>query len=338
MTNPKSVGRLPLTSCHESPASSLRITSQCFCMNRTFGRRRVHRDPVNAVADLGIRIGMYWRLQAPVDRPPGLAAVVGPECARGRDGDEDPIGIARVQQDRVKAQAAGPRVPAGPDSCPRKPGSSCHDLAAVGRAEQRRVFDSGVHRVGFGQRRLEMPHPLELPRVRRAVVPLVGARDAVVDELVADRLPRLAAVVGPLNHLAEPAAGLRGVEPVRVGRRAFEVVDLPAAEVRAVDLPPCLRLPSDVRTNAPLRVPTSTRTPLIAPSLATRLRRGGGRRVASVWGCPPLIVPKRRAPVNDEVEDGCPKLSGSPCAHSSTRCAATSPMRVNRTNPTFVSD
>ena len=35
---PKSVGRLPLTSCQESPASSLRMTSQCFCMNSTSGR------------------------------------------------------------------------------------------------------------------------------------------------------------------------------------------------------------------------------------------------------------------------------------------------------------
>src|SRR5437879_1382973 len=40
MGNPKSVGRLPLTSRHDSPASSLRITSQCFCMKSTFGRDR----------------------------------------------------------------------------------------------------------------------------------------------------------------------------------------------------------------------------------------------------------------------------------------------------------
>src|SRR6267143_1054097 len=38
ITNPKSGGRLPLTSRHESPASSERITSQCFCMNSTLGR------------------------------------------------------------------------------------------------------------------------------------------------------------------------------------------------------------------------------------------------------------------------------------------------------------
>src|SRR5438093_887818 len=35
---PKSVGRSPLISRHDSPASSLRITSQCFCMYSTSGR------------------------------------------------------------------------------------------------------------------------------------------------------------------------------------------------------------------------------------------------------------------------------------------------------------
>src|SRR5438045_1685154 len=40
---PKSVGRFPLTSCHCSPALSERITSQCFCMNRTPGRDGVNR-------------------------------------------------------------------------------------------------------------------------------------------------------------------------------------------------------------------------------------------------------------------------------------------------------
>src|SRR6267142_1748577 len=37
-TKPKSVGRLPPMSCHDSAPSSVRITSQCFCMNSVFGR------------------------------------------------------------------------------------------------------------------------------------------------------------------------------------------------------------------------------------------------------------------------------------------------------------
>ena len=110
-----------------------------------------------------------------------------------------------------------------------------------------------------------MPDSLELPGVRRAVIPLVSAGDAVVFELVADRLPSLAAVVGALDLLPEPAAALRRVQPVRVNGRALDVVDLPARKVGTADIP-ALRLPSEVRTNAPLCVPTSTRTPLIAYS------------------------------------------------------------------------
>src|SRR5215468_4692046 len=82
-----------------------------------------------------------------------------------------------------------------------------------------------------------MPDPRELPRMLGAVVPLVGARNTVVDELVPDGLPCLAAVVRALDDLPEPAARLRGVQPVGVGRRPVDVVDLPAREQGAVDVP-----------------------------------------------------------------------------------------------------
>src|SRR4029453_12457382 len=70
-----------------------------------------------------------------------------------------------------------------------------------------------------------------------AVVPLVRSGHAVVDELVADRLPGLAAVVRSLDELTEPAARLRGVDAIGIGRRPLEVVDLPACEVRPADVP-----------------------------------------------------------------------------------------------------
>ena len=110
-------------------------------------------------------------------------------------------------------------------------------LSAVGRAEQGGVFDAGVDGVRIGQRWFEMPDSLELPGVRRAVVPLVRAGDAVVHELVAHRLPGLAAVVRALNLLPEPAAGLRRIEPVRVDGRSLQMVDLPAREMRTADIP-----------------------------------------------------------------------------------------------------
>src|SRR5258708_1106753 len=83
-----------------------------------------------------------------------------------------------------------------------------------------------------------MPDSLELPGMRRAVVPLVGARDAVVVERVAGRLPRLAAVVGALNEGPEPAGRLRRIQPVRVDGRTLHVVHLPAPKVGAADIPP----------------------------------------------------------------------------------------------------
>src|SRR4030095_3001748 len=56
-------------------------------------------------------------------------------------------------------------------------------------------------------------------------------------ELVPHRLPALAAVVGALDDLSEPAAGLRRVEPIRLHRRPLPGVTLPAAERRAGDVP-----------------------------------------------------------------------------------------------------
>src|SRR5690348_8116830 len=82
-----------------------------------------------------------------------------------------------------------------------------------------------------------MPDTRELPRVLAAIVPLVRAGDSVVNELVTDLLPRLAAVVGALHNLSEPAAGLRRIQPIRVNGRPLDVVDLPAPKVRATDRP-----------------------------------------------------------------------------------------------------
>ena len=89
------------------------------------------------------------------------------------------------------------------------------------------------------------------------------AGHAVVDELVADRLPRCAAVVGALDQLPEPTRCFAR-RRVRFGidRRALDVVDLPAGEVRAAHAPG-VALAIGVRMNAPLRVPTKTRTLLM---------------------------------------------------------------------------
>jgi hypothetical protein len=114
--------------------------------------------------------------------------------------------------------------------------------AAVRRLEERGVFDAGVDRVRVGERGLEMPDASELPGMRRAVVPLVRAGNAVVLELVADGIPAPAPIVGALDQLAEPAGALGGIDPVRIGRRSLQVVDLPAREERSGDVPICAAL------------------------------------------------------------------------------------------------
>src|SRR5207248_664128 len=83
----------------------------------------------------------------------------------------------------------------------------------------------------------EMPDALELPGVLRPVVPLVRAGNAVVRKLIADRLPRLAPVVGALDQLPKPAAGLRRIQPVRFHGRTLEVVDFPAREMGPGNVP-----------------------------------------------------------------------------------------------------
>ena len=148
----------------------------------------MHGDVVHAVADLGVRVGNVLRAQSLVDRLPGLAAVIGAEGARGRDGDVHALRIVGIENDGVQAHAARARLPLRAGAVAAQAGEFLPGLAAVGGAEDGGVFDAGVDGVGIGQRRLEMPDALELPRMLRAVVPLVrrerrGGR--VVDELVA---------------------------------------------------------------------------------------------------------------------------------------------------------
>src|SRR4029450_8318486 len=99
-----------------------------------------------------------------------------------------------------------------------------------------------------------MPNPLELPRMLGAVIPLMCARDTVVNEFVAlafrrsvgtfqflraapRGVPLFSAVIRALNDLAEPPAGLRCINPVRIGWSTFSVINFPARKMRTADFP-----------------------------------------------------------------------------------------------------
>src|SRR5437588_2804836 len=194
-------------------------------------------DPMDTVADRRIRIGDAVGMEAAVDRLPRLAVVVAPKSAGRRDGGEEPLWILRILDDRVQAHATGARRPVGRRLVLAQAGELLPALAAIGCAEEGGILDAGVDRVRIIEGRFEVPNPLELERPRRAVIPLVGARLALVDELVPNRLPGLAAVVRTLDQLSEPAGRLRCIQPVRVDWRPLDVVHLPAAKVGPVDLP-----------------------------------------------------------------------------------------------------
>ena len=208
------------------------------------GARGVHGDAMHAMADLRVLIGNLSRSQAAVDRAPGGAGIVTTKRACRGDRGEDAPRIFWVEQNRVQAHAARARLPGGARRVRAQAGEFTPVLSAVIRAKERRVFDARVHRIAIGQRRFEMPHARELPRMRRAVVPLMRAGHAVVDELIADRFPGAATVVGALHHLTRPTAALRGVEPIGIDRRSLYVVDLPTCKVRAAHAP---RIPLAVR-------------------------------------------------------------------------------------------
>src|SRR4030095_13532631 len=99
-----------------------------------------------------------------------------------------------------------------------------------------------------------MPNTLELPGMLSSVIPLMCARNTVVNEFVAlaflhaigtfqvlraapGRVPLFSAVIGTLDDLAEPSTGLRCINPVWIDRRTFYVINFPACKMRAAHFP-----------------------------------------------------------------------------------------------------
>ncbi len=203
-------------------------------------------------------------------------------------------------------------------------------LPAIGGLEECGVFHPGVDRVGIGQRRLEMPDPLELPGMLGAVVPLVGPRVAVICEFVADRFPGFAAIVGALDGLPEPAAGLRCIDPVRINGRALEMVNLPTREMRAADIP-LVRLPSAVRMKAPLCVPTRTRTPLNRDSFRrVRTRYSAGCGALHTVVVRPYLKSTTQSRVNGLSASGLRPVTGRPGKKSSCHLAVSISFHASR--------
>src|ERR1700728_1294595 len=181
---------------------------------------------MHAMAYLGIGIGNVLRAESPVDWFPSQAAVVRAESSRRRNCDEHSFWIGGIEHDRVQAHAAGARLPLGSGAVSAQCGELMPRLAAVRGAENSRILDSCVSRIGIVERRFDVPYALEFPGVLRSVVPLVrcqglaGFGRSVVGEFIARRrrqatrrhrfaagcFPRLVAGALPLAELSGPAA------------------------------------------------------------------------------------------------------------------------------------
>src|SRR5262249_18055326 len=236
-------------------------------------------------------------------------------------------------------------LPARAGAVAAQAGQLVPGLARVGRAEERSVLDAGIDRLGVGERRLDVPDPLELPGPLRPVVMLVGRerlagllRD-VVDELVALALrrpvrlgrglarrraglvPRLPPVVRALDDLAEPPARLRGVEPVGVGRRGLDVVDLPAREVGSGHLPAPSRAVGREDERALARPDEYPYSPHGCPPFPRRSARAALRVDAGVFRSALRLLPLRdeRGPCSARKPRSRSRRGPSPPATARTR-------------------
>src|SRR5204863_6895330 len=110
--------------------------------------------------------------QTSVDRLPCFAAVIRPERARGRDRDEYPLWIFRIDQNRVKTHSARTGLPTGAGIVLAQAGKLAPAFSAIFRFESCRILYARINMIDMVKRRLQMPDAFEFPRMLRAVVPL----------------------------------------------------------------------------------------------------------------------------------------------------------------------
>src|SRR5512132_208342 len=151
----------------------------------------MHRDVMDAVAHLCRRIGNVLRAQTLIDRFPCCAAVISAKRTRSGDGNNNALAIARIQQNRVQAHAAGAWLPLRSRAMTAQTRQFVPGHTAVTRPKQRGIFNARIDAVRIVERRFEMPDSFELPWVWSAVIPLMrcqrlpGFFRSVVNKLIA---------------------------------------------------------------------------------------------------------------------------------------------------------
>src|ERR1700730_11465843 len=99
---------------------------------------------MHAVPNLRILIGNGPRPQPLIDWLPRLAPVIRPERPSRRDGNKNPLGITRVQNDRVQTHATGARRPVRPRAMSAQSRKLLPVLPPIRRAKQRRLLDPRI--------------------------------------------------------------------------------------------------------------------------------------------------------------------------------------------------
>src|SRR5690348_11022124 len=146
---------------------------------------------MNAMPHFGIRIGNVLRKESSIDRLPRFPTVVRAKRSRRRNRNVNTLWILRVENNRVQTHSACAWLPTRSGSMPAQARQLMPAFRAIGRKEERGIFNAGVDSVGVRERRFQVPHALEFPRMLRAVVPLMrvqfGAvrRGCIVDKHVA---------------------------------------------------------------------------------------------------------------------------------------------------------
>ncbi len=133
-----------------------------FLHEENAGALGIHSDVMDAVAGFSSWVGNVFGVETLVDGLPRFAAVVAAEGTGGGDRDVDSVGIRWIEDDRVKAHAASARLPLGPGAVTAEAREFVPTDAAIGGAEEGRVFDASVDGVGVGEGGLQVPDAFEL--------------------------------------------------------------------------------------------------------------------------------------------------------------------------------
>src|SRR5262249_51268150 len=134
------------------------IKTPVILQEKAFGMRRMHRNFVNALAELGIFVGQKHSADAAILCGPGLAAVAGAiNATRGNCDVHAPV-VGRIEHDRMQSEAAIAGHPSWTMRMIEKATDEEPSFARVAGFEERGRFDAAVENIRLlGAARSDLP-------------------------------------------------------------------------------------------------------------------------------------------------------------------------------------